>query len=77
MNKHNHKDKHGNKIEAGMTLRHVDGELEYVHETVEGDLGFNASNENHISFNELERKLYPLFQFDLAEWEIVEKEENQ
>lgn len=63
-------DKNNNEIKEGMTLKHDNGELEYVHKTTSDDLGFNASNESHISFNELERKIYPLYQFNLDEWEI-------
>lgn len=68
-------DKNGEEIKAGMTLKHDDGDTEYVYECEsqegEKDLGFNASNENHLSFHELNRQYYPLHQFNLTEWEIV------
>lgn len=64
-------DKHGKEIKAGMTLRHDDGDIELVYQAKD-DLGFNASNENWAGFDPYKRELYPLFQFDLSEWEIVE-----
>lgn len=64
-------DKHGVKIEEGMTLKHDDGDVEKVYKSDDGDLGVNASNENWRGFNPIERELYPLYQFDLREWEIV------
>lgn len=64
-------DKHGNAIKAGMTLRHDDGTLEIVYKAVGNDLGFNASNEDFDGFTEAKRELYPLSDFNLAEWEIV------
>ena len=64
-------DKHGKEVKAGMTLQHEDGEKELVYQA-EDDLGFNASNENYVGFNPLRRELYPLFQFDMSEWEIVQ-----
>jgi hypothetical protein len=77
--KKNYRDKHGKKIEHGMYLKHNDGDVSYVYQCAnpdgEEDLGFNASNENHISFNEMERKIYPLYQFNMKEYEIVKPEE--
>lgn len=64
-------DKHGARIKAGMTLRHDDGTLEIVYQAVGNDLGFNASNEYLEGFTESKRELYPLSEFNLAEWEIV------
>lgn len=63
-------DKHGELIKEGMSLRHDDGEVEKVYASDE-DLGLNASNEQHISFSEYSREIYPLYQFNLKEWEIV------
>lgn len=71
MSKHIYHDKHGVKIEEGMTLRHDDGDLEKVYKSDDGDLGFNASNEEWSGFDGFVRELYPLYQFDLREWEIV------
>jgi hypothetical protein len=62
-------DKNGEEIKQGMTLVHDDGEREYVYPTKD-DLGFNASNENWIGFDELKREIYPLYQFNLKEWSI-------
>jgi hypothetical protein len=70
---HQYTDKHGVKIEAGMTLKHIDGDIEKVYLADNGDLGINASNEEWVGYvEEWNQKLYPLFQFDLREWEIVE-----
>lgn len=65
-------DKNGKKIEAGMTLRHEDGDTDMVHQSDDGDLGFNATNEQwkgHVPGYSIQ--LYPLYQFNLHEWEIV------
>lgn len=64
-------DKNGKEIKEGMTIKHDDGDLEKVYASKD-DLGVNASNENHISFSEFNRQIYPLYQFNLKEWEIVE-----
>lgn len=64
-------DKHGEKIVEGMTLKHDDGELELVYKADDGELGFNATNENWQGFDGSKREIYGLFQFNLAEWEIV------
>jgi hypothetical protein len=69
-----YKDKHGKLIEAGMTLKHLTGAIEKVYETTDGDLGFNASNENFSGFDPMLRELYPLYQFDMKDWEIVEED---
>lgn len=65
-------DKNGNEILEGMKIKHDDGDIELVYKCDDGDLGVNASNENHAEFNELRRELYPLFQFSMKEWEICE-----
>jgi hypothetical protein len=64
-------DKHGTVIVAGMTLKHDDGERAKVYETDDDDLGFNASNEDWVGFTESGRQLYPLYQFNLTDWEVV------
>jgi len=68
-------DKNGRKIVAGMTLRHDDGTLEKVYASDNDDLGFNATRENSAVFRWME--LYPLSEFSLNEYEIVEVEENE
>lgn len=66
-------DKNGREILAGMTIQHEDGDRELIYASAdENDLGMNASNEDHVSFTELNRKIYPLYQFNLKEWKIVE-----
>ncbi len=69
-------DKHGNEIDAGMTIKHDNGDIEMVYETADGqgrlDLGINASNEDYlIRHPELDREYYPLRQFNMKEWEII------
>jgi hypothetical protein len=66
-------DKNGKEIKEGMVLKHDDGDVERVYKSEEDDLGFNASNEKFVGFTENNRKLYPLYQFDMREWEIVDK----
>ena len=57
-------DKHGKEIKAGMTIKHDNGDIELVHLNFnEDDLGINAST----------FEIYPLYQFNLKEWEIVEE----
>lgn len=57
-------DKHGKEIKAGMKIMHNDGDIEKVHANYdETDLGINAST----------LEIYPLYQFNLKEWEIVEE----
>lgn len=69
-------DKNGKRIEAGMILQHVldkSRETVYSCEDEQGrkDLGFNASNENWLARTGRNREIYPLYQFNLADWEIV------
>lgn len=68
-----YKDKNGKVIEKGMTLKHNSGDVEYVYLADNGELGFNASNEAWLERHGRDRELYPLYQFDLSEWEIVEE----
>jgi len=67
-------DKHGEEIKEDMKLRHDDGTIELVYKSDDGDLGFNASNENWVGFDPNSRELYPLYQFPLSEYEIVKEE---
>ncbi len=73
-------DKNNKLIEKGMILRHDDGDEELVYECINeyGDigLGFNASNENWVGFDECNREIYPLHQFNLSEWEIVKNKKE-
>jgi hypothetical protein len=56
-------DKNGKEIKAGMKIKHDDGDIELVHANYEEtDLGINAST----------FEIYPLYQFNLKEWEILE-----
>lgn len=70
-------DKNGKEIKAGMVIKHDSGDVEKVYPNWDGDdLGVNATNEqffeNHPNVD-MRRQIYPLSQFDLSEWEIVEK----
>lgn len=64
-------DKHGEEIKAGMKIRHDDGDIERIYATADDDLGVNASNEAWLERHGGNRELYPLYQFDMKEWEIV------
>lgn len=67
--KYTYHDKNGRKIEAGMTLRHDDGDIDMVVATTDdGDEG--------LGFGCNDFEAYPLRQFDLSEWEIVKEEEK-
>ncbi|MNW32234.1 hypothetical protein D3C74_91740 [compost metagenome] len=67
-------DKNNNEIKAGMKLKHDDGEVQEVLPCGEDDLGFNASNEAFLKAHpEAARQYYPLYQFNLKEWEIVDE----
>lgn len=67
-------DKNKREILAGMFIKHDDGDVEEVFFNGE-EYGVNATNkkfmENHPDCNMLEY-IYPLYQFNLKEWEIVE-----
>lgn len=68
-------DKNGEEILAGMTLKHEDGTTDFVYscedENGKKDLGFNASNEAWLERTGRNREIYPLYQFNLKEYEIV------
>ena len=74
--KYQYFDKNGIEITAGMTLRHDNGDEDKVYECADefgnGNLGFLASNprflENHP---EWAAEYYPLHQFVLSEWQVV------
>jgi hypothetical protein len=68
-------DVNGHEIKAGMTLVHDDGDESIVYSS-DDDLGLNASNEEHLSFSEFKRLIYPLYQFNLKEFRIKTIEVN-
>ena len=75
--KHTYHDKHGKEILAGMTIRHDNGdtELVYATEDAHGDdnLGILATNPDYLKYHpDCEQEYYPLSNFDMSEWEIVE-----
>lgn len=65
-------DKNGEEIKAGYTIKHKDGDTEKVYACGDNNLGVNASNMNSPSWNGIQ-ECYPLTEFDLSEWEIVER----
>jgi hypothetical protein len=69
-------DKNGKQITRGMFIRHEEGTYERVYECEDEngtkDLGINASNEAWLERTGRTREIYPLYQFDTKEWEIVE-----
>lgn len=67
-------DKNNIQIFPDMILEHEDGEQQKIYLSIDNDLGFNASNEEYIDFNEMKRELYPLYQFNLKEWKIVKRD---
>lgn len=64
-------DKNGNEVKVGNKIKHNDGEIEQIFICGNNDLGVNASKENSPCFNGF-GECYPLSEFDLSEWEIVE-----
>lgn len=68
-------DKNKTEIKAGYTIKHDNGETEKVYECGDNELGVNASNENSPCFNGI-GQCYPLSEFDLTEWEIIDKGEK-
>ena len=74
-----YKDMNGDEIKEGMIIKHVEGSMWKIHANSSGDdLGVNASNkkyiENHPNTVAL---IYPLHQFNLSEWEIVDDGVNK
>lgn len=66
-------DKNGNEIKSGMTIEHNDGEIQIVYACENDELGINASNEDYLkSHPSAEREYYPLYQFNMKEWSIVD-----
>ncbi len=68
--KYTYHDKNGRKIEAGMTLRHDSGDIDTVVATTDDD------GDEGLGFSCNDFEAYPLHQFNLSEWEIVEEEEK-
>lgn len=60
-------DKNNELIKVGMKLRHNEGDVEEVISCGENNLGFNASNRKAGFAGEA----YPLTEFSLSEWEII------
>jgi hypothetical protein len=73
-------DKHGKEIKQGMTIKHDDGDIELVYQCEDSDgnqdLGVNASNEAWLERHGGVREIYPLYQFNMKEWEIVKENED-
>lgn len=68
-----YEDKNGKIIVIGNVIKHDSGDTENVYGCGDCDLGVNASNEAYLKRNpEAKREFYPLSQFDLSEWEIIE-----
>lgn len=68
-----YKDKHGNIIKEFDTIRHDDGDSEVVYACGDNDLGVQATNPEFLKHHpEADIEYYPLSEFDLSEWEIVE-----
>ena len=75
--KHSYHDKHGNKILAGMTIRHGDGDVELVYATTDADgdedLGIMATNPDYAKHHpKCDIKYYSLSSIRIREWEIVQ-----
>lgn len=75
--KYVYKDKHGEVIKEGMTIRHNDGSIEKVIACTDADgnpnLGVNATNFD-CQFAGLHPVAYPLSEFSTSrEWEIVKE----
>lgn len=68
-------DKNEIEIKAGYTIKHNNGETEKVYKCGNNELGVNASKKDSPCFNGLEQ-CYPLSEFDLSEWEIIDKGEK-
>ncbi len=71
-----YKDKHGEEILAGMTIRHESGDTELVYDTTDGygdeDLGILATNHAYAERHpDCDLEYYSLSNFDMREWEIV------
>jgi len=68
-------DMNGLEIKENMYIAHIDEpeKHELVYKSNENDLGLNASNEKYVGFDPLFRELYPLCEFDMREWFVVQK----
>lgn len=65
-------DKQGNEIKEGMTIKHLDGTLEKIYACGDDDdLGVYASSKAFLKTHpDATEQFYPLYQFNLKEWEI-------
>lgn len=70
-----YQDKRGKVIQAGDTIKHDNGDVEMVYDCGDNNLGINASNKSSSAYYGLE-ECYPLSEFDLNEWKIIERGEN-
>lgn len=67
-------DVNGEEIKEGMKLKCLeDGDIQEVYLADDGDLGFNATNEDFVGYNPFTVQLYPLSEFDMREWQIIKK----
>lgn len=73
---HNYYDKYNNLIKEGMLLKHDNGEIDLVVKSIDGNLGFNATNKNWIGYNYYPEEIYPLSNFNLMEFEIIGEKEK-
>lgn len=66
-------DKHGNLIKEFDSIRHNNGEVAVVHACGDDNLGVPATNPEFIKHHpDADIEYYPLSEFDLSEWEIIE-----
>lgn len=66
----------GEQIMPGDILEHKNGDREEVYLSGDGDLGFNAMNANFLKYHpDADIYMYPLSNFNLREWKIVQEEE--
>lgn len=72
-------DKNGKEIQAGMIIRHKNGKEDKVYECGDefgtANLGFMASNPEFLKYHpDWPLEYYPLSNFNLSEWEVVDRE---
>ena len=75
--KHTYRDKHGQAIQAGVTIRHDNGETELVYATMDSygneDLGVMATSKAYAERHpDCDIEYYSLANFNMSEWEIVQ-----
>ena len=68
-----YKDRNGTTIKENMYLKHIPtGEKDLVYKCDSGDFGFCATNKKYKYNNSSYIEIYPLSEFFLNEWEVVE-----